>query len=202
MMDTVLNLGLNDETVKGLATHQQRAFRLRCLSTLYRHVWPHCYGHRATSSSTFSRIQKKTGAKYDADLSTDSLKQIVDEYKVIFKQRPARTSRPIHTSRCDWLSTPFWLLDGQAGNRLRNYNKIPTCTPGRISNHGVRQYGGTTPEQAWPSLRNPSTGEKELYGEYLINAQGEDVVAGVRTPEPIARLKEQMRGRRTVQQDC
>ena len=196
MMDTVLNLGLNDETVKGLAalTKDDRfaydAYR-RFISMFGRIVM-------GIDGSKFEHVldeyKEKTGAKSDAELSADSLKKIVEQYKEIFK---AATGRDFPTDPYEQLRLAimavFGSWNGKRAIDYRNYNKIPH-TLGTAVNVQTMVFGnmGNDSGTGVAFTRNPSTGEKALYGEFLINAQGEDVVAGIRTPEPIARLQDEL----------
>ncbi|HEX2986585.1 MAG TPA: putative PEP-binding protein, partial [Chloroflexota bacterium] len=138
--------------------------------------------------------KKKTGAKSDAELPADALKEIVKEYKEIVK---AGTGKDFPNDPFDQLrlaiGAVFGSWNGKRAIDYRNYNKIPHNL-GTAVNVQTMVFGN----MGWDSgtgvafTRNPSTGEKVLYGEFLVNAQGEDVVAGIRTPEPIARLQDQL----------
>ena len=196
MMDTVLNLGLNDDTVKGLAalTNDERfaydAYR-RFISMFGRIVM-------GIDGSKFEHVLEKykreTGAKTDADLTADSLKKLVEEYKEIFKRETGRDfpTDPYEQLRLA-IRAVFLSWNGKRAIDYRNYNKIPHDL-GTAVNVQTMVFGnmGNDSGTGVAFTRNPSTGEKELYGEFLINAQGEDVVAGIRTPEPIARLQDEL----------
>ena len=196
MMDTVLNLGLNDETVKGLAklTGDERfaydAYR-RFVSMFGRIVLDidgNKFEHR------LDEYKKKTGARTDADLSADTLKQLVEDFKGIVK---SATGQDFPTDPLDQLKLAIgavfasWM--GRRAIDYRNYNKIPHDL-GTAVNVQTMVFGnmGNDSGTGVAFTRNPSTGEKSLYGEFLINAQGEDVVAGIRTPEPISRLQDML----------
>ena len=196
MMDTVLNLGLNDETVKGLAalTNDERfaydAYR-RFISMFGRIVL-------GIDGSKFEHVleeyKKKTGAKSDAELPADALKEIVVDYKRIVREATGKEfpSDPYEQLRLAIMAV-FGSWMGDRAVVYRNFNKIPHNL-GTAVNVQTMVFGN----MGWDSgtgvafTRNPSTGEKTLYGEFLINAQGEDVVAGIRTPEPIARLQDEL----------
>jgi len=196
MMDTVLNLGLNDETVKGLAalTNDERfgfdAYR-RFVAMFGRIVM-------GVEGNKFEHVlddyKKKSGAKTDADLSAESLKKLVEEFKVIFKRETGKDfpTDPYEQMRLA-IGAVFSSWMGKRAIDYRRFNKIPDdlYTAANIQTMVFGNMGGNSGTGV-AFTRNPSTGEDVLYGEYLINAQGEDVVAGVRTPEPIAKLKEQM----------
>ncbi|HEX9017399.1 MAG TPA: putative PEP-binding protein, partial [Chloroflexota bacterium] len=130
----------------------------------------------------------------DADLSADSLKKIVVDYKEIFK---AATGREFPTDPFEQLrlaiQAVFSSWNGDRAVVYRNFNKIPH-TLGTGVNVQTMVFGnmGNDSGTGVAFTRNPSTGEKSLYGEFLVNAQGEDVVAGIRTPEPIARLQSEL----------
>ena len=192
MMDTVLNLGLNDETVKGLAalTSNERfaydAYR-RFISMFGRIV-------QDIDGNKFERVldeyKERTGAKSDADLSAEALKEIVVDFKKIVKEATGKDfpTDPYEQLRLAIMAV-FGSWNGDRAVVYRNFNKIPHDL-GTAVNVQTMVFGN----MGWDSgtgvafTRNPSTGEKSLYGEFLVNAQGEDVVAGIRTPEPIARL--------------
>ncbi|MHB8992943.1 MAG: pyruvate, phosphate dikinase [Chloroflexota bacterium] len=196
MMDTVLNLGLNDETVKGLAalTKDERfaydAYR-RFISMFGRIVM-------GVEGSKFEHVldeyKKRYGAKTDADLNAEALKRLVAEYKEIFK---ANTGREFPADPYEQLQLAikavFSSWNGKRAIDYRNYNKIPHDL-GTGVNVQTMVFGnmGNDSGTGVAFTRNPSTGENRLYGEFLINAQGEDVVAGIRTPEPIARLQDEL----------
>ncbi len=194
MMDTVLNLGLNDETVKGLAalTSDERfaydAYR-RFISMFGRIVMGI---DGAKFEHVLDEYKEKTGAKSDAELSADSLKKIVEEYKRIFKEATGRDfpTDPYEQLRLAIMAV-FGSWNGKRAIDYRNYNKIPHDL-GTAVNVQTMVFGnmGNDSGTGVAFTRNPSTGEKTLYGEFLVNAQGEDVVAGIRTPEPIARLQD------------
>ena len=196
MMDTVLNLGMNDETVKGLValTNDERfaydAYR-RFISLFGRIV-------QDLDGAKFDRVldeyKETTGSKSDADLPADALKQIVGEYKAIVK---AGTGKEFPSDPFDQLRLAIGAVFGSWNGRraidYRNYNKIAHDL-GTAVNVQTMVFGnmGSDSGTGVAFTRNPSTGEKVLYGEFLINAQGEDVVAGIRTPEPIAQLQNKM----------
>ena len=196
MMDTVLNLGLNDETVKGLAalTNDERfaydAYR-RFISMFGRIV-------QGIDGNKFEHVleeyKKKTGAKSDAELPADALKDLVVRFKEIVQRE---TGEPFPTDPYEQLRLAimavFGSWNGERARVYREFNKIPH-TLGTAVNVQTMVFGnmGSDSGTGVAFTRNPSTGEKSLYGEFLVNAQGEDVVAGIRTPEPIARLEDEL----------
>jgi pyruvate,orthophosphate dikinase len=205
MMDTVLNLGLNDETRNALEklTKNPRfawdAYR-RFISLFGRIV----LGIRGASTTDPEQkgpfehaLEKKkaaTGAKTDADLKPEALRKLVDEYKAIVRQE---TKKDFPTDVNEQLRLAIEaVFDSWFGKRAvdyRNAFKIEH-TLGTAVNVQSMVFGnmGDDSGTGVAFTRDPNTGAKELYGEYLVNAQGEDVVAGVRTPSKIAQMKQEM----------
>lgn len=197
MMDTVLNLGLNDETVEGLAT--QTGNRWFALDAYRRFIA--LFGHivLGVDDDKFSRVldrhKAQTEGKRDTDLSVMQLEDVITSYKRIifsslneqdFPQDPMEQLRKTISS----------VMESWMGKRAVDYRRIHRIpdTLGTAVNVQAMVFGN----MGWDSgtgvcfTRNPSTGERLLYGEYLLNAQGEDVVAGIRTPNPIATLEQEM----------
>ena len=195
MMDTILNLGLNDKTVEGLAklTNNPRfaydSYRrfIQMFSDVVLKV------PREEFEKVLEKYKKMEGVKYDAELSVEALKRLVEEYKEIVKRYVGR----------DFPQDPWEQLfmairavfDSWNNPRAivyRKYNNIPDDM-GTAVNVQTMVFGN----MGWDSgtgvafTRDPSTGEKKIYGEYLPNAQGEDVVAGIRTPKKIEEMKEE-----------
>ena len=192
MMDTVLNLGLNDDTVEALATNTQNE----------RFAWD-CYRRfiqmfgdvvLEVEHYVFEHIleiaKEKQGVKYDSELSPESLKWMVSEYK---KKIVRNTGKPFPMDPREQLKLAVlavfrsWNIDRAVF--YRKINNIPHDI-GTAVNVQSMVFGnmGNDSGTGVAFTRNPSTGESVLYGEYLMNAQGEDVVAGIRTPNPIATL--------------
>jgi len=196
MMDTVLNLGLNDQTVQGLArlTNNERfaydAYR-RFISMFGRIVM-------GIDGAKFDRIleayKQRTVGKQDTDLTADMLKQIVADFKALYEQE---TGKPFPQDPYEQLRMAIAaVFDSWMGKRAvdyRNFYKIPHDL-GTAVNIVTMVFGnmGDDSGTGVAFTRDPNTGEKVLYGEYLQNAQGEDVVAGIRTPKPISQLKQDM----------
>jgi len=196
MMDTILNLGLNDESVEGLAklTNNPRfaydSYRrfIQMFSDVVLGVdIAHFEGY-------LERYKHEKGYKLDTEMTADDWKEVVREYKAIVKK---------HTNN-DFPSDPkeqlflairavFDSWNNQRAIVYRRLNKIPDDL-GTAVNVQSMVFGnmGNDSGTGVAFTRNPSTGENELFGEYLINAQGEDVVAGIRTPQPIHVLKQDM----------
>jgi pyruvate,orthophosphate dikinase len=202
MMDTVLNLGLNDRTVQGLIHHSQNA---RFAYDSYRR-FVHMYAdvvlavkpRDKTESDPFETIlerkKKSRGVRFDTDLNAEDLKELVADFKAEVKDRSGK----------DFPEDPFDQLWGAIGAVLGSWNndraiayrqlyQIPHSW-GTAVNVQAMVFGNLGDKCATgvAFTRNPATGEKQFYGEFLINAQGEDVVAGIRTPKPIAELESLM----------
>ncbi len=196
MMDTVLNLGLNDETVMTLI---QKSGNERFGWDSYRR-FIQMFGdvvmgvaHEKFEHAIHAKKTEKN-AKVDTDLSASDLKELVDDYKKIIKDEKG-TSFPQDpkTQLKMAIDAVFDSWNNKRAITYRNLNGIPhdlgtavnvqTMVFGNMGNHS-----GT----GVAFSRSPSTGENKEYGEYLINAQGEDVVAGIRTPQSISKLKDEM----------
>ena len=196
MMDTVLNVGLNEQTLRGIAklTGNERfaydAYR-RLIQMFGRIV-------KGIDGEKFDHIlqsyKDKTEGKKDTDLNVDMLKNIVRDYKALYKRELGEDfpSDPLEQLR-QAIEAVFASWFGKRAVDYRNFNKIPPDL-GTAANVQTMVFGnmGFDSGTGVAFTRDPSTGEKVLYGEYLLNAQGEDVVAGVRTPRKIAELKDEM----------
>jgi pyruvate,orthophosphate dikinase len=196
MMDTVLNLGLNDKTVHGLIhqTNNERfaydAYR-RFLQMFGKVV----LGVKGERFESIIREQKdKLNVKLDVELNAQALARITEKFKQLIQQE---TGRELPEDPFDQLlmavRAVFQSWNGQRAVVYRNANKI-SDTLGTAVNIQAMVFGnmGSDSGTGVCFTRNPSTGEPALFGEYLLNAQGEDVVAGIRTPQPIARLRNDM----------
>lgn len=196
MMDTVLNLGLNDVTVKGFAalTGDER-FALDCYR---RFIQMYANVVMGVDSYKFDNIIEKIkadqGVKDDYELNADSLKTLIELYKgVVAKEKGMDFPQDPKEQLVMAITAVF---DSWGNNRAivyRRINKIPDDI-GTAVNVQSMVFGnmGPTSGTGVAFTRNPATGVKELYGEYLINAQGEDVVSGIRTPQHISRLAEDL----------
>nr|MBC7246139.1 pyruvate, phosphate dikinase [Chloroflexota bacterium] len=196
MMDTVLNVGLNEKTLRGLAklTGDKRfaydAYR-RLIQMFGRIV-------KGIDGRKFEQIldsyKEKTEGKRDTDLTVDMLKDIVRDYKALYKEELGEDfpEEPIEQLR-QAIEAVFASWFGKRAVDYRNFHKIPHDL-GTAANVQMMVFGnmGFNSGTGVSFTRSPSTGEKALFGEYLLNAQGEDVVAGVRTPNKIAELEEEM----------
>jgi pyruvate,orthophosphate dikinase len=196
MMDTVLNLGLNEETLQGLArlTGNERfaydAYR-RFIAMFGRIVM----GIEAKKfDEILERAKESRGVKLDTELDTAALKEIVAQYKALYKEEIGSEfpGDPYEQLRLA-IGAVFGSWMGKRAVDYRNAQKIAHDL-GTAVNIVTMVFGnmGDDSGTGVAFTRNPSTGEKVLYGEYLQNAQGEDVVAGIRTPKKIAQLAQDM----------
>ena len=195
MMDTILNLGLNDEVVEGLAklTNNPRF----AYDSYRRFIQMFSDVVMQQDKSKYERIldeiKEKKGVQYDKDLSADDLKEIVKLFKKLYKegQKQEFPQEP-KVQLIEAVKAVFRSWDNERANVYRRMHDIP-YNWGTAVNVQSMVFGnmGEDSGTGVAFTRNPATGENALYGEYLMNAQGEDVVAGIRTPQPIAKLEEQ-----------
>ncbi len=203
MMETVLNLGLNDEIARGLI---EKSGNERFVYDAYRR-FIQTYGDVVMGvqpqgkeidpfEAAIEKIKEKRGVHLDTELTADDLQELVAGFKKIVKKRTGKTF-PDDPMEQLWggIGAVFGSWNGQRAIIYRNIHNIPHDW-GTAVNVQSMVYGNMGDDCATgvAFTRNPSTGEKKFYGEYLINAQGEDVVAGVRTPEPVAKMKRQLPG--------
>lgn len=196
MMDTVLNLGLNDETVRGLAKasgNERFAYdSYRRFIQMFGDVVLGVEHHKF--EKVLREMKKNRNVENDTDLNADDLKELVAEYLKIVEDETGKPFPQDTTKQLELaINAVFNSWDNQRAKTYRKLNKIPDDW-GTAVNIVAMVFGnmGDDCGTGVAFTRNPSTGEKEFFGEFLINAQGEDVVAGIRTPEPIARLKDEM----------
>lgn len=196
MMDTILNLGLNDEAVKGVAesTENERfaydSYRrfIQMFSDVAMEV------PKALFETKIDEAKEAKGVKDDTELSADDLKEIVEEFKAIYKEEQGEDfPQDPKTQLIYAIEAVFRSWNNPRANIYRKLNNIPDDL-GTAVNVQSMVYGnmGDTSGTGVAFSRNPSTGENKLFGEYLMNAQGEDVVAGIRTPQPISHLEDIM----------
>jgi len=196
MMDTILNLGLNDDTVRGLArsTDDER-FAYDCYRRLIQMfgnvvlgVEPHRFERHLLA------MKRSFGVEHDQDVPAEGWKRLADEYKECVRQA-AGTEFPqqVHDQLTMAVEAVFRSWNNQRAKVYRSVHRIPD-DQGTAVNVQCMVFGnkGADCGTGVVFTRNPSTGDNALYGEYLINAQGEDVVAGVRTPMKIAALRADM----------
>ena len=196
MMDTVLNLGINDETVQGLVklTGDERfaydAYRrfIQMFSKIVLNTDP------ADFEKILDKYKERAGVKTDAEIPADQLKQLVTEFKQVAERQ---SGEPFPTDVYKQLEKAIEAVFSSWNNKraidYRNFNKIPHDL-GTAVNVQSMVFGnmGNDSGTGVAFTRDPGTGEKQLYGEYLLNAQGEDVVAGIRTPSKISRLQQDL----------
>ena len=194
MMDTILNVGLDDESVEGLAqTTGNRRFAYdsyRRLIQMYGETVDGIDGHRFEEE--LSRLKQERGAEQDVDLSADDLAELVARYKRIYEQETGRTfAQDAREQLARAVEAVFQSWNTPRAQVYRRAHDIPDDL-GTAVNVVQMVFGnkGETSGTGVTFTRNPATGEPGLYGEFLVNAQGEDVVAGIRTPEPIERMRE------------
>ncbi len=196
MMDTVLNLGLNDKSVEGLArkTENERFAwdAYRRFIQMFGNVVMGIEGEKF--GQCLDEFKEKKGVEDDVELSTEDLKELVEEFKKIVKETNSK-SFPQDPREQLWMSVNavFGSWNNERAILYRRLNSI-TGLLGTAVNVQSMVFGnmGETSGTGVAFSRNPSTGEAKLYGEFLMNAQGEDVVAGVRTPLDIKELKNKM----------
>ena len=197
MMDTILNLGLNDEAVEGFA---KKTGNPRFAYDSYRRfIQMYSDVVMEVPKSFFEKIideiKEAKGIHYDTDLTVDDLKELVRRFKDVYKTAMNGEEFPQNPVEqlMGAVKAVFRSWDNPRAIVYRRMNDIPGDW-GTAVNVQSMVFGnkGETSGTGVAFTRNPSTGEKGIYGEYLINAQGEDVVAGVRTPQPITKLAEDM----------
>lgn len=196
MMDTILNLGLNDENVEKLAAKTEDArFAYDCYRRLLQMFGSVVYNIPMPAfEEYFEAFKKGKGHATDADVPAEDLKEIVEQYKEIYieeahKPFPQEPKKQLTEA----IEAVFKSWNNDRARIYRDLNEIPHDIGTAVNvqemvfgNSGDRSGTGVA------FTRNPATGEHKLYGEYLLNAQGEDVVAGIRTPKEIETLNEQM----------
>ncbi len=196
MMDTILNLGLTDKSVVGLANLTNNphfaydAYRrfIAMFSDVVMEI------PKSEFEAVLDEFKEKKGVKYDRDLTAEDLQEVVVRFKEIYKKHMGVDfPQDPKVQLMEAVKAVFRSWDNPRAIYYRRMNDIPGDW-GTAVNVQSMVFGnmGETSGTGVAFTRNPSTGEKKLYGEYLLNAQGEDVVAGIRTPQPIAQLKEQM----------
>ncbi len=190
MMDTILNLGLNDETVIGL---QNKSGNERFAFDSYRR-FIQMFGNivmgieHSEFEKVLSGVKEKVGVKLDTELNADNLKDVIKGYKELINTVKGHDfPQDVQEQLRQAVHAVFGSWNNPRAITYRNLNDIPH-TWGTAVNVVAMVYGnmGDTSATGVAFTRNPATGEKVFFGEYLINAQGEDVVAGIRTPQQIS----------------
>ena len=193
MMDTILNLGLNDQSVEALA---KRSNNPRFAYDSYRRLIQ-MFGNvvleipKSEFDEVFESIKKKKKAKLDTDLDAAALKEVIKEYKQVVKKNTKRDfPQNPHDQLVEARNAVFRSWNNDRAKHYRRINNIDDWL-GTAVNVQAMVYGnlGETSGTGVGFTRNPATGDKEFYGEFLMNAQGEDVVSGVRTPMHITELQ-------------
>ena len=196
MMDTVLNLGLNDEIVEGLAEKTKNekfawdSYRrfIQMFGNVVMDVSHDDFEH------ILEKVKGKNNLKFDTELSVKQLKEIVKQYKLLIKRKKGK-SFPTDVNKQLILSIKA-VFDSWNNRRAIKYREINDIKGliGTAVNIQTMVFGNMGKECATGVCfsRNPSTGKNKFYGEFLVNAQGEDVVAGIRTPQSIEKLKKIM----------
>ena len=196
MMDTVLNLGLNDKTVKGLIrqTSNER-FAYDAYRRFVQMFGKVVLGVRGDAFELIIRQHKeKLGVKSDVEVDATTWASLVQEFKGLIKKETGQDYPEDPRTQLQMaVAAVFRSWNGQRAVFYRLTNKIPE-TLGTAVNVQTMVFGNMGPESGTGVCftRNPSSGEPKLFGEFLMNAQGEDVVAGIRTPKPIAQLADEM----------
>ena len=198
MMDTILNLGLNDAAAEGLAVRTGNgrfAFdSYRRLIQMFGEVVDGIDGHRFESA--LASLKQNRGAQHDTDLSADDLRELVETFKAIYREETgtefatdarAQLLRAVRAVFESW-DTPRAQVYRRAHDIPDDLGTAVNVVQMVFGNKGDRSGTGVA------FTRDPSTGESGLYGEFLANAQGEDVVAGIRTPQPIEAMRDVLPG--------
>lgn len=197
MMDTILNLGLNDVAVEGFA---KKTGNPRFAYDSYRRfIQMYSDVVMEVPKSYFEKIidemKAAKGVKFDTELNADDLKELANRFKAVYKEAMNGEDFPQDPKEqlMGAVKAVFRSWDNPRAIVYRRMNDIPGDW-GTAVNVQCMVFGnkGETSGTGVAFTRNPSTGEKGIYGEYLINAQGEDVVAGVRTPQPITQLEKDL----------
>ena len=196
MMDTILNLGLNDDAVEGLkgrtkngrfAYDSYRRF-IQMFGNVVLEIPKDAFEH------DFEAVKKERHAKLDTDLDEGALREVVGRYKQVVQKRAGRAFPQDPNEQLKMARNA--VFRSWMNPRAKEYRRIYDIPDhiGTAVNVQMMVFGNTGDRSGTGVgfTRNPATGEKEFYGEFLINAQGEDVVAGIRTPQPIRELEQVM----------
>ncbi|MBR5804687.1 MAG: pyruvate, phosphate dikinase [Clostridia bacterium] len=193
MMDTILNLGLNDETVLGLAEltgNERFAFdSYRRFIQMFSDVVMEI--PKSNFDEVFDKVKKDNNCKLDTELNAENLKYIVKQFKNVYlREKGTEFPQDPKVQLIEAVKAVFRSWDNPRADVYRRMNDIPYSW-GTAVNVQSMVFGnmGNDSGTGVAFTRNPSTGEKALYGEFLMNAQGEDVVAGIRTPSQISELQ-------------
>jgi len=193
MMDTILNLGLNDTAVEGLKTRTSNgrfafdSYRrfIQMFGSVVLEIPKDAFEHE------FEAVKRERGAKLDTDLDEAALREVVDRYKKVVRDKSGKAfPQDPHEQLKMARNAVFRSWMNPRAQEYRRIYDIPDHI-GTAVNVQMMVFGNTGERSATGVgfTRNPATGAKEFYGEFLVNAQGEDVVAGIRTPQPITELE-------------
>src|SRR5437870_4404169 len=196
MMDSILNLGLSDDAVVGLAraTENERFANdsYRRLIQMYGEVVDDIHGHRF--EQVLTDLKKSKDSSQDVDLSADDLAELIDTYRVIYREETGRDfPQDPREQLARAVGAVFDSWDSPRAQVYRRTYDIPDELGTAVN--VVQMVFGNKGDESGTGVaftRDPSTGEPGLYGEFLANAQGEDVVAGIRTPEPLERMERKL----------
>lgn len=196
MMDTILNLGLNDETVEVVS--KETGNERFAYDSYRRFIMMFADVVMDVDKKDFEEIlhemKEEKGVELDTELSADDLKELVVKFKEYYKsQKGEDFPQDARDQLIESITAVFRSWDNPRANIYRRMNDIPSSW-GTAVNVQEMVFGnkGETSGSGVAFSRNPATGERKIFAEYLMNAQGEDVVAGIRTPRPIEELNEQM----------
>lgn len=196
MMDTILNLGLNDKTVAVLANETEN--ERFAYDSYRRFIMMFADVVKEVSKKDFDKIldhmKEEKGVHLDTELSADDLKKLVVQFKDYYKEQLGEEfPQEPREQLIESITAVFRSWDNPRANVYRRLNDIPSSW-GTAVNVQAMVFGnkGETSGSGVAFSRNPATGEKKIFAEYLMNAQGEDVVAGIRTPSPIEDLEKQL----------
>ena len=192
MMDTILNLGLNDETVKGLSgltgndRFAQDSYRrfIQMFGDIVLEI------SKSKFDAIFDAKKEKEGCEFDVDLNAEHLKSIIEEYKALIKSEIGREFPQAPKDQLmEAIKAVFRSWNNERAIIYRQLNSIPSNL-GTAVNVQSMVFGnmGDTSGTGVAFTRSPVNGEANIFGEFLVNAQGEDVVAGIRTPQPISEM--------------
>ncbi len=191
MMDTILNLGLNEEVVNSLAQKNERfaydSYRrfIQMFSDVVKEI------PKSLFEEEIDKMKQEKGVKLDTELTAEDLKELVNRFKAIYrKEQGSEFPNNATEQLIESVEAVFKSWNNPRAITYRKLNDIPSNW-GTAVNVQEMVFGnmGDDCGTGVAFTRNPATGENKIFGEYLMNAQGEDVVAGVRTPEPIAKLE-------------
>lgn len=198
MMDTILNLGLNKDTINGLIKHTNNSrFGYDAYRRFIQLFGKVALGvHDEKFDAVFEEVKKRAGVAADVGLDTNDLKEISERFLQIVKEE---TGRPFPEDVFEQLEIAIKaVFNSWTGKRAidyrREFNITPAMANGTAVNVVAMVFGnmGNDCATGVGFTRDPGTGENKMYGEYLVNAQGEDVVAGIRTPKPVQEMEKEM----------